>query len=527
LINNYDSYLSLNKENNSMLFFRNGIIFSLLLLIFQQSFAIAEQIDLEYFRSNILYYEDVENTLSFEEITSEFTDVDFIKNSNKTLNFGLTKSTYWFKIKLTNNSIKDKKYYLQINNPKIKVLEYFELNDKYLIKHINTGSTKEFNSRLINDANFIFDINVQSRVEKTILLKVNSHGEYLKLPVFLSTYDDLGRNKSKSVNNIFLGILLTLILLNIFYSISYKENSYLFFIFYLISILLYQLNNFGVLFQNIWPNYPNLNNISGLLFSSLAGLSFLYFTKSFFQVKTISKKLNDLYRLTLIVLAILVFFTLLLFHDYWIKLGVVLFLILVVGIYGIITSFDKYYASFKASIYFRISLFILALGILIQVFGNHFGIGENFINVFLIKITLILHLLTITFGLSERYRQIKIDTDKIAEDLENLERDRLDEILNQKEILIAQREELLSQKEELEVQQEQLQEYNIELEKLSLVAKETHNIIYIFDKEGNLEWFNESFSSLLGVPSFDKEQVNIPNYYSSTFASEHSSTSFS
>lgn len=43
-----------------------------------------------------------------------------------------------------------------------------------------------------------------------------------------------------------------------------------------------------------------------------------------------------------------------------------------------------------------------------------------------------------------------------------------------------------------------LEEKNRELQKLSLVARETDNAITIFDAEGNLEWINEGFTRLLG-----------------------------
>jgi len=491
-----------------MIFFRNSIL--IIILFFSRGlFANNDLIDQDLFRSNIYYYEDVDNSLTFEKISSELYSAGFIKNAGNSLNFGFTKSTYWLKIGILNNSYKEKKYYLRINNPRIKHLEYFELNDQYLIKHHTTGNANKFETRPVQSPEFIFSITLQPDSEKTIFLKVSNDGEYLKLPIYFNEADDLNTHKSKSVDNIFYGIIILLILLNIFYLFSYKESTYLYFIFYILSIFLYHMNNTGALFHHVWPDYPFLNNFAGLSFITFAGLSFMYFTKYFFQVKSISKKLNDIYHLAFIVLGSLVLLSILFINDYWFQLASVLFLSAVVIFFGVVTSFDRYYASFNASIYYRISLFVLLLGLIIQMYGYHFQLNEDIINVYALKITLSLHLLAITFGLSERYRQIKIETDKIAEDLEYLERERLDEILNQKEILVAQREELLSQKEELEVQQEQLQEYTKELEKLSIVAKETQNIIYIFDKLGNLEWFNESFSSLLGLPSFDKEQETI------------------
>jgi len=48
----------------------------------------------------------------------------------------------------------------------------------------------------------------------------------------------------------------------------------------------------------------------------------------------------------------------------------------------------------------------------------------------------------------------------------------------------------------LEEQNRIINERNIELERLSIVAKETKNVILIMDAEGKVEWVNESFSQL-------------------------------
>lgn len=60
----------------------------------------------------------------------------------------------------------------------------------------------------------------------------------------------------------------------------------------------------------------------------------------------------------------------------------------------------------------------------------------------------------------------------------------------------------------LEAQVEQrtheLSEINRELEKLSIVARETANGVFITDAQGNLEWFNEGFSKLFGWNSVEE-----------------------
>jgi PAS domain S-box-containing protein len=54
------------------------------------------------------------------------------------------------------------------------------------------------------------------------------------------------------------------------------------------------------------------------------------------------------------------------------------------------------------------------------------------------------------------------------------------------------------QKEEILAQAEQLELTNLELEKLSIVARETDNAVVILDERGDFEWVNESYTKIFG-----------------------------
>jgi len=66
-----------------------------------------------------------------------------------------------------------------------------------------------------------------------------------------------------------------------------------------------------------------------------------------------------------------------------------------------------------------------------------------------------------------------------------------------------QKEEIKQQNEELKSQRDYLEDVNKELEKLSIVARETDNSVIIADNEGYIEWVNEGFCKLWG---FTKEE---------------------
>ncbi|MEI7594284.1 MAG: two-component regulator propeller domain-containing protein [Bacteroidota bacterium] len=73
-----------------------------------------------------------------------------------------------------------------------------------------------------------------------------------------------------------------------------------------------------------------------------------------------------------------------------------------------------------------------------------------------------------------------------------IEKKNLEELVEKRTIKISK------QKEEIQEQANKLEEANTELEKLSIVARETDNSIAIADKDGNIEWVNEGFTRLFG-----------------------------
>ncbi len=72
--------------------------------------------------------------------------------------------------------------------------------------------------------------------------------------------------------------------------------------------------------------------------------------------------------------------------------------------------------------------------------------------------------------------------------------------LQEVNVLLEERqEEIQQQSEELQTQTESLSLANLELEKLSVVASKTGNVIIIMDKDGNFEWVNDGFTEKYGM----------------------------
>ena len=81
-------------------------------------------------------------------------------------------------------------------------------------------------------------------------------------------------------------------------------------------------------------------------------------------------------------------------------------------------------------------------------------------------------------------------------------------LIEQNAEINQQNEEILVQSEEIERQRDFLDKANQELEKLSIVARETDNSVVIANKEGNIEWVNEGFTKLYKYTLEEFKKVN-------------------
>lgn len=249
--------------------------------------------------SAIFVYEDKTNSLKFEQAISKI----YKPTGNSVPNLGISKSTYWIKIKIQNNSPYEN-LILKLAAPQIDKIEFFYPNSPNEYNSILSGEYQPFNNRKYKDPNFLFDLSIPNQSNKTYFFKISS-AEDIVLPFSVGT-KDMTFEQIKMVDivsGIYIGIMLVTILYNLFIYFSVRDKSYLYYVAYVLLVLLVQTGFQGYFYQYIWPNFPKFSQYSVFLFSSLVGIAGMMFMNVFLKVKYYYKKLHLLtYFLSLIYL---------------------------------------------------------------------------------------------------------------------------------------------------------------------------------------------------------------------------------
>lgn len=250
--------------------------------------------------ASFFVYEDKTDSITFEEAIIK----QYLPINQSVPNLGISRSTFWIKLNIYNKSDSEK-LILKLDAPQIDKIEFFYPNQQNQYESIISGESQPFNNRKYHDPNFLFDLSINNKSLKTYYFKISS-AEDIVLPFSMGTKDVILEQTKlvDLISGIYIGIMLVMLLYNLFIYFSVKDKSYLYYVSYILLVLLVQTGFQGYFFQYAWPNSPDFSQYSVFLFSSLVGIAGMMFMNVFLKVKLYYK---NLYLITYILSAIYLF----------------------------------------------------------------------------------------------------------------------------------------------------------------------------------------------------------------------------
>lgn len=376
--------------------------------------------DLSYypFGNNIEYLVDSEGSLSFKDVLSQ--GQGWVLSEKDNLNFGLTRSVHWFRFTVNNQKTSSTGWYFEIDYPHLDSISlYYPLsNGKYVEK--NTGDMLPFSSRDIEDRKFIFNMDLPSGISE-IYFKCKTTGSLKFTPAMLSYPEFTSRtNHDQLVYGIYFGIILVMIIYNLFLFISIRELSYLTFSVYLLMFILYDGSMAGFTYQFLWPESPWLaNNLLPVFMSQC-----IAWVSLFCAYYVESPKRNPLiFKFTLFTVTIPTMLAGLLVFSGNLTLSLqinticALFGCIMISIAGIILLIKKN----KKNMVLMTATIPLLIGVISSTLDASGVIPSMFITKWGFQIGIIMLILILSFGLAHNVNTMKSDLIKLNVDLKENE----------------------------------------------------------------------------------------------------------
>ena len=360
--------------------------------------------------SELLYLKDSTGKLQPSDLSKPAIANQFkkIQINSEQADFGFTKEVIWLKLTLQR----------QRNSPNLWILEipYAGLSSAILYKPDGQSVELTYN-QFAKEKRPIFQ-----RFDATPLeLSTNSEDFYLRVqseysisvPIILwdtSAYSE-AKLKDNFVQALYYGGLLTIAIYNLLIFFSLKDRRFLLYFFFATFICfgIFTGNGYGLLF--FWPNFPQWNSISPVVFLCLGAGFSLLFTQAYLKTKDFLPICNKILN---IFTAIFGFIPLMLVGFYFAKLDnqplMYLYLLTVMGTIPLIgyASIKKILMGDKSAKYLLIAFGFLWFGACIGTLRSINLIPSNAFTAYPVQIGSAFEMLLLAFALAN---QMRVDRD--------------------------------------------------------------------------------------------------------------------
>lgn len=351
---------------------------------------------------------DKKGTLNIYDILH---DSSFEVNNSTIINkYFHSRYTYWLKFKLTNASAEEN-LYLSVDAPILNKLTFFKIKGNKILFSKKTGIDYPFKKRETTQTRFIFDLLIPPGDTALYYLKIKNISP-LNLTLSISNKSTIIHNyfKRNIIASLYLGIMLSLFLYNLFLYFSLKERSYLYYIIYTLFIFLTQISLFGYTYKILWPNSPSFNNLTIVLFPAISGIFAILFSKKFLETKKNNPTLDKGFNIFIVLYGTIFILSLIGFS--YISYRLIDIVAMVVSLYALATAIYMISRGYKSAILYLASFLMFILAICIFVLKNAGVFPKNLFTDYSLFFGTSLQAILLSFALADKINEYRREKDR-------------------------------------------------------------------------------------------------------------------
>lgn len=195
------------------------------------------------------------------DLATAMATTEWKKPAKNPPNFGFTKDGLWFKNTVVNQASFTQHLILSVEYPLIDHLEIYQVENNQVVTHTALGDLKPFAERLINNRNFLVPVNLPAgkSVDLYVYMRTSSSAQ---LPIALWSKEAFYQQEIEQNLGLglYFGFISIMVIYNLFLLFTIKETSYLFYVIFVSSWLLFQAGMSGHAYQYLWPDSPQWND---------------------------------------------------------------------------------------------------------------------------------------------------------------------------------------------------------------------------------------------------------------------------
>lgn len=229
------------------------------------------------------YLEDANGSLTLQQL---ITAPDRMRASDKPIpNFGFTKSVVWFHLRLTSNDPTPTRWLLENQYSLMDDVRVYLVQGGRMVHKIESGRMLPFALREIQHRNNIYTLYLHSGEELDLYFRVRTTSS-LQLPLVPWTPQAFFNqdHAEQYVLGIYYGILVSMLVFNLLIYVTMRHVSYLHYVHYIVFWILLQMALNGQAYEYLWPNWPHWGATAIPVFTCLALIGVINFSRSFLNL---------------------------------------------------------------------------------------------------------------------------------------------------------------------------------------------------------------------------------------------------
>ncbi len=368
------------------------------------------------------YLEDADGEMSFDEARAAS---GWVQSSVDAINFGFTPSAYWFRFTVDNTEKKEEELLFQISYGMLDSIRLYRPDGRGGYSKYETGDLLPFDQRELEHVGFVFRLK-QPPGKTAYYYRIQTSSSFTFTPeLFSSTAFFKRLNREQPVIWMYYGLMIVMVLYNLFIFVSSRELSYFFYCIFITSWILLQMCLNGYAFQYLWPDQVWWANKSLPFF-----ISFTFATVGPFAITSLGLRTNFRAYYHAVLWGIIIpgvaiaGIGLLMPYSSAIKLSTGAAGVQTVLLFGLILVLA--FRRFREATFMAVAFSGIAIGILLYVLKTFGILPTNFITQWSIQIGSSFVVVLLSLLLADKINQMRGDLQKLLDEKRESEKTALE-----------------------------------------------------------------------------------------------------
>ena len=355
--------------------------------------------------------EDPSKNLTITDAVSPQNTTRFSPATAETPSFGFTTSAIWARFTLKNTLPHSIEYFLEAKYPLLDHLDLYTPNETGDFTVLKAGDSLPFKQRTIQHKNNIFPVRLAPGEEKTLYLRCETTSS-LNLPLILHSPACLAGEigLEQTLLGIYYGILLVMMIYNFFIYLGLKDSTYLYYVLFVFTYMLFQLSVNGMAFQYFWPNQIWWANNCTPFFIFLAYIFATQFTRGILDTAKNVPRIDAILRAGLALSVIGSILALSVGYNLSIRLATFMSLTVVALIVAGFTCMIKGY---RPARYYFLAWSVSMLGVTVYALKTFGVLPHTFITHWGIQLGSAWEVILLSMGLADRFQLMKQEKEQL------------------------------------------------------------------------------------------------------------------